>query len=236
MDATIFDQGLDSQIVSDEEAVAERSDKDGTSMDLMEDDFFDPSKHGHLSEDIFSEDTSTGMSNGKSVDAGTFAQDPELMVDFVMESGEHFAVIEEQLLRLERDPDAEESIHAVFRAFHTIKGLAGFLELHGVRNVAHEVETLLDKVRNKKLAITPKIVDLILASTDYLKDEVAAVHAAANGLLLPTIRSNKPVLEGLRELLSVEDAAVAASKEVRVVTTESTQTISLADRSISAVS
>lgn len=205
MDATILDQGLDSQIVSDEEAVAERSDKDGTSMDLMEDDFFDPSKHGHLSEDTASEDTLTGTNNGRGVDAGTFAQDPELMVDFVMESGEHFAVIEEQLLRLEREPGAEESIHAVFRAFHTIKGLAGFLELHGVRNVAHEVETLLDKVRNKKLTITPKIVDLILESTDYLKDEVAAVHAASNKLPIPKIRSNRPLLEKLRIILAVEE-------------------------------
>jgi two-component system, chemotaxis family, sensor kinase CheA len=210
MDATIFDQSLDSQIVSDEEAVAGRSDKDATSMDLMEDDFFDPSKHGHLSEDITSEDTLTGTGNGKSVDAGTFAQDPELMVDFVMESGEHFSVIEEQLLRLERDPDAEESIHAVFRAFHTIKGLAGFLELHGVRNVAHEVETLLDKVRNKKLTITPKIVDLILESTDYLKDEVAAVHAASNKLPIPTIRNNRPLLEKLRIILAVEEQDEAA--------------------------
>src|ERR1700722_2774315 len=217
MDATIFDQGLDSQIVSDEEAVAERSDKDGTSMDLMEDDFFDPSKHGHLSEDISSEDALMGTSNGKGVDAGTFAQDPELMVDFVMESGEHFAVIEEQLLRLEREPGAEESIHAVFRAFHTIKGLAGFLELHGVRNVAHEVETLLDKVRNKKLTITPKIVDLILESTDYLKDEVAAVHAASNKLPIPKIRSNRPLLEKLRIILAVEEqderAAVGQAHE-----------------------
>jgi two-component system chemotaxis sensor kinase CheA len=210
MDATILDQGLDSQIVSDEEAVAECSDKDATSMDLMEDDFFDPGKHGHLSEDTTSEDTLTGASNGKRVDAGTFAQDPELMVDFVMESGEHFAVIEEQLLRLEREPGAEESIHAVFRAFHTIKGLAGFLELHGVRNVAHEVETLLDKVRNKKLTITPKIVDLILESTDYLKDEVAAVHAASNKLPIPTIRSNRPLLEKLRIILAVEEQGETA--------------------------
>jgi two-component system chemotaxis sensor kinase CheA len=223
MDATIFDQGLDSQIVSDEEAVAERSDKDGTSMDLMEDDFFDPSKHGHLSEDITSEDTLSGTNNGKGVDAGTFAQDPELMVDFVMESGEHFAVIEEQLLRLERDPHAEESIHAVFRAFHTIKGLAGFLELHGVRNVAHEVETLLDKVRNKKLTITPKIVDLILESTDYLKDEVAAVHAASNKLPIPTIRNNRPLLEKLRIILAVEEQSettvVGQTQEPEVVST-----------------
>jgi two-component system, chemotaxis family, sensor kinase CheA len=232
MDATIFDQGLDSQLVSDEEAVAERTDKDATSMDLMEDDFFDPSKHGHLSEDIASEDTSTGSGNDKSVGGGTFAQDPELMVDFVMESGEHFAVIEEQLLRLERDPDAEESIHAVFRAFHTIKGLAGFLELHGVRNVAHEVETLLDKVRNKKLTITPKIVDLILESTDYLKDEVAAVHAASNKLPIPKIRSNGPLLEKLRIILAVkeqgETAVVGQAQEParEVVSTPASSSVS----------
>src|SRR5580698_9904444 len=140
MDATMFDQSLDSQIAPDEEAVAERTDKKVTSIDLMEDDFFDPSKHGqHLSEDATDKDSSRDGNSNKSVDAvGAFAQDPELMVDFVMESGEHFAVIEEQLLLLERDPDAEESIHAVFRAFHTIKGLAGLLELHGVRHVAHE--------------------------------------------------------------------------------------------------
>jgi two-component system chemotaxis sensor kinase CheA len=225
MDATVFDQGLESQTISDEEAHTERFDQGAPGMDLLEEDFFDEKKHGPLGDgkdDLLKEKKSVTateeITTNKSVEAlGTFAQDPELMVDFVMESGEHFAVIEEQLLRLEREPNAEESIHAVFRAFHTIKGLAGFLELHGVRNVAHEVETLLDKVRNKMQTITPKIVDLILESTDYLKDEVAAVHAASNKLPIPVVRSNKPILEKLAIVLAAgeldESAAPALAEE-----------------------
>jgi two-component system, chemotaxis family, sensor kinase CheA len=224
MGAMTFEQGLDCQVVSEETALLKGVEGDTTPIDFLDDDFFDASKQGHLREELENasagrlpesvpasiERTETISTSQSSNASGTFAQDPELMVDFVTESGEHFAVIEEHLLLLEREPDAEDSIHAVFRAFHTIKGLAGFLELHGVRNVAHEVETLLDKVRNKKLEITPKIVDLILETTDYLKDEVAAVHAASHGLPLPAIRSNKSILEELSRVLSMEDVIAAA--------------------------
>jgi two-component system chemotaxis sensor kinase CheA len=224
MDATVFDQGLEPQTISDEEAHAEGFDQGASGIDLLEEDFFDEKKHGRqgdVEDDLLKEKKSVAaaeeIATSKGVEAvGTFAQDPELMVDFVMESGEHFAVIEEQLLRLEREPNAEESIHAVFRAFHTIKGLAGFLELHGVRNVAHEVETLLDKVRNKKQTITPKVVDLILESTDYLKDEVAAVHAASNKLPIPVVRSNKAILEKLTLVLAAGELdEVVASAQVK---------------------
>jgi two-component system, chemotaxis family, sensor kinase CheA len=224
MGAMTFEQGLDCQVVSEETALLKSVEGETTPIDFQDDDFFDASKQGHLREVLENasagrlpesvpasiEKTETISTSQSSNASGTFAQDPELMVDFVTESGEHFAVIEEHLLLLEREPDAEDSIHAVFRAFHTIKGLAGFLELHGVRNVAHEVETLLDKVRNKKLEITPKIVDLILESTDYLKDEVAAVHAVSHGMPLPAIRSNKSILEELSRVLSTEDVRAAA--------------------------
>lgn len=228
MDTAIFERGLDRQLDLEETTLPDcAAGEDAACGDALDDGFFDVDKQKHLRE--MSGDASAGDSS-KDKEAVTvpvekveaagstpnpdvsvaFAQDPELMVDFVMESGEHFTVIEEHLLLLEREPDAEESIHAVFRAFHTIKGLAGFLELHGVRNVAHEVETLLDKVRNKKMAITPKIVDLILESTDYLKDEVAAVHAASNGLPAPVIRSNRAVLEQLNRVLAIADLGDAS--------------------------
>ena len=197
MDAVTLDRDLHSQTI-EEGAFLQDADTDSGSDDLMDDNFFDTERQEHPFEE-----TGASESAQNPTTSGSFACDPDLMVDFVTESGEHFATIEEHLLLLERDPDAEESIHAVFRGFHTIKGLAGFLELHGVRNVAHEVETLLDKVRNKMLAITPKIVDLILASTDYLKDEVAVVHAASNGLPAPTIRSSKTLLEDLGKILTV---------------------------------
>jgi len=55
-------------------------------------------------------------------------QDPELVGDFIMESREHLSAIEAQLLALEQDPRNTEAINTIFRGFHTIKGLAGFLE------------------------------------------------------------------------------------------------------------
>ena len=76
------------------------------------------------------------------------ALDPELMSDFIVESREHLVNIESQVLTLEREPSDSEALNAVFRGFHTIKGLAGFLELWEVQKLAHEVETVLDRVRN----------------------------------------------------------------------------------------
>src|SRR5579885_2675015 len=109
------------------------------------------------------------------------AQDPELVGDFLLESSEHLASIEAQLLTLERDPANSEAIHSIFRAFHTIKGLAGFLDFHAIRDVAHEVETLLDKARNNELAITPAVVDIVLESADYLRGWMAHIKAELAG-------------------------------------------------------
>ncbi len=61
----------------------------------------------------------------------SLAQDPELVRDFVVETREHLASVENRMLVLEKNPGDAEAIHSVFRGFHTIKGLAGFLELTG---------------------------------------------------------------------------------------------------------
>ncbi len=109
------------------------------------------------------------------------AQDPELVADFVMESREHLSSIEGQVLTLEQNPDATDTIHSVFRGFHTIKGLAGFLEFSTIQKVAHEVETVLDLARNSKLTITTGVVDVVLESADYLKQAIDGVEAAIAG-------------------------------------------------------
>ncbi|MGD0132739.1 MAG: Hpt domain-containing protein, partial [Bryobacteraceae bacterium] len=58
--------------------------------------------------------------------ANPLASDPELIGDFILESREHLTAIELQLLTLDQDPSNSEAIHAIFRGFHTIKGMAGF--------------------------------------------------------------------------------------------------------------
>jgi two-component system chemotaxis sensor kinase CheA len=99
----------------------------------------------------------------------SIAQDPELLSDFVLESREHLANLESQLLVLEKDPSNSEALHAIFRNFHTIKGLAGFLELREIQKVAHEVETVLDQARNGQFTVTPEAIDVILQGGDYVK-------------------------------------------------------------------
>ena len=109
------------------------------------------------------------------------AQDLELIGDFVNEAGEHLATIEAQILILERDPTAVDPLNAAFRGFHTIKGLAGFLDMGDILAVSHEVETLLDRARNQVLLLTPAIIDVVLESADYLKRAIARVEAGLNG-------------------------------------------------------
>ena len=108
-------------------------------------------------------------------------QDPELLSDFIVESREHLVNIESQILTLERDPCDSEALNAAFRGFHTIKGLAGFLELWDVQKVAHEVEAVLDRARNAELTITADAIDVILASADHLRQWLAYLQANLQG-------------------------------------------------------
>ncbi|MEO8594805.1 MAG: chemotaxis protein CheA [Candidatus Solibacter sp.] len=101
--------------------------------------------------------------------AQSLAQDPELMADFILESRDHLVNIEAQVLTLEKEPTDREALNAAFRGFHTIKGLAGFLELWEIQKLAHEVETVLDRARNSEWIIDAEGFDVILESADYLR-------------------------------------------------------------------
>ncbi len=143
-------------------------------------------------------------SDHKSVEtpaANPLASDPELMNDFILESREHLTAIELQLLTLDQDPSNSEAIHAIFRGFHTIKGMAGFLDLDAVRDLAHEVETVLDLARNSKLAITPAIIDRILESKDYLNTWMAELEGLLHSGKAPVPPEAEGLLEAIRALI-----------------------------------
>jgi len=106
------------------------------------------------------------------------SRDPELVSDFLLESKEYLSSIETTLLRLEANPSDAEAIHNMFRAFHTIKGLAGFLEYAAIQQTAHEVESALDLARSGKLAICARTVNVILAAKDYLSASMASIEKA----------------------------------------------------------
>jgi len=107
--------------------------------------------------------------NARSPESACLGEDPEMIGDFILESRDHLTQVEIQMMTLEKEPGDKEAINTVFRGFHTIKGLAGFLDLGDIREVAHETETLLDLARDQKLRITPAVVDVVLAAADFLK-------------------------------------------------------------------
>ncbi len=81
------------------------------------------------------------------------AETIELIGDFLEESGEGLARADETLLAVERDGPEADKVHALFRVFHTIKGVAGFLELTEIVSLSHSTENLLNLVRDGKLEL-----------------------------------------------------------------------------------
>src|SRR5690606_12936353 len=92
------------------------------------------------------------------------ADERSLLEDFITESREHLEAVDVHLLTIDSAPDDQEALSAIFRAFHTIKGVAGFLELGNVLELAHEAENLLDLVRKQTITMAGEAVDVTFAA------------------------------------------------------------------------
>ncbi|MDR9501132.1 MAG: chemotaxis protein CheA [Desulfurivibrionaceae bacterium] len=105
-------------------------------------------------------------------DLPDFMQDADLVAGFIAEAFEHLEAIEVHVLDLEQAPDDIDIINNIFRPFHTIKGVSGFLNLTTINKLAHSTENLLDDVRNNKLTMSADIIDVVLGVGDYLRGMV----------------------------------------------------------------
>lgn len=120
--------------------------------------------------------SSTKKNKQQPIDFGQ--EDREIIHDFVAESLENLGTIEVKLMDLEQDPSDTEIINAIFRPFHTVKGVSGFLNFDKINKLAHIAENLLDKARNAEVIIDGEIVDVILESVDLLKKMLENVYSS----------------------------------------------------------
>jgi two-component system chemotaxis sensor kinase CheA len=104
--------------------------------------------------------------------------DLEILSEFQTEALEHLENIEAAVLVLEHEPHDGDSLALIFRAFHTIKGVAGFLHLVPIQALSHQVETLLDHARNHRLTLDSGMITLILQAKDILQRLVDQITAA----------------------------------------------------------
>ena len=104
--------------------------------------------------------------------------DPELFADFIAEAKEHLETIEPNLLELEKTPDNLALLNDIFRPMHSLKGASGFLGLNRINQLAHKSENILDELRKGSMVVTSEIMDVILASTDALRQMIDNLEAS----------------------------------------------------------
>lgn len=104
--------------------------------------------------------------------------DPELFADFITEAKEHLETIEPNLLELEKTPDNLALLNDIFRPMHSLKGASGFLGLNRINQLAHKSENILDELRKGSMVVTSEIMDVILTSTDALRQMIDNLEAS----------------------------------------------------------
>jgi len=87
---------------------------------------------------------------------------------FYIEATEILEKVNEEILKVESEPDNSELLNSIFRGIHTIKGSAGSFELHEISQFAHHLEGLLDSLRNGQIIISSEIVDIVLNGIDQI--------------------------------------------------------------------
>ena len=120
---------------------------------------------------------------------------------FQSESREQLSTMNEELLALERAPTAAEPVSAVFRAVHTMKGMSATMGYATVTALAHELESLLDRVRHAEITVDRAVMDALFAAVDALERAVAI--EAAGGSAETTAA---PALDQLRALARARES------------------------------
>lgn len=102
----------------------------------------------------------------------------DIIQEFVAETSESLALLDNELTKFEKDADPE-TLANIFRVMHTIKGTCGFLGLNRLQTVAHAGENVLGKLRDGDLEVTPEIVTLVLTCLDRISELVSALEQAS---------------------------------------------------------
>jgi two-component system, chemotaxis family, sensor kinase CheA len=97
---------------------------------------------------------------------------------FIIEAHDLLAEIDQAALSLEAGAPSQETVNQLFRAFHTIKGSGGICGLDAIVEFTNHIENLLDLVREGKIPVSPKLIDLVLRSEDQIASLLAVEHGA----------------------------------------------------------
>jgi two-component system chemotaxis sensor kinase CheA len=94
---------------------------------------------------------------------------------YINDMREHLSNMDRCFVDLEQDPENTELLNEIFRAAHTIKGNSATMEYHKVAGLAHDMENLLGKIRNKEMSIDKEIMDVLFEGFDAMESMIDAI-------------------------------------------------------------
>ncbi|SFA38130.1 two-component system, chemotaxis family, sensor kinase CheA [Anoxybacillus pushchinoensis] len=133
---------------------------------------------------------------------------------FIDESREHLQTINEQLLELEKNPDDVSIVNEIFRSAHTLKGMSATMGFEDLANLTHQMENVLDAIRNGKIAVTPELLDVIFRAVDDLEAMVASISEGGDG--------KRDVTNVVAQLKQIEKGEAVAAPQKPAPTHEQT--------------
>ena len=129
---------------------------------------------------------------------------------FIDETREYLQSLNEQLLILEESPDNQDTINEIFRAAHTIKGMAGTMGFKRMQKLTHDMENVFSEVRNEKMSVTSELVDTLFKGLDALQGYLdSIVETGSEGE-----DDNQDIIDGLAKILAEGLSKGVVKKEI----------------------
>lgn len=138
---------------------------------------------------------------------------------FIDESKEHLQTINEQLLELEKSPTDLSIVNEIFRSAHTLKGMSATMGFEDLANLTHQMENVLDGIRNHKITVTPELLDVVFRAVDDLEAMVNSIAEGGDGK-----RDVQEVVQQLKQIEQGEIPTATVQKEEASAPSALTQT------------
>ncbi len=128
---------------------------------------------------------------------------------FLDETNEHLQTLSDQLMILENEPENEDTINEIFRAAHSLKGMAGTMGYKRMQTLTHDMENVFSEVRNVKIKVDGHMVDILFQALDALEEYRENISENQD----EGTNDNEPIINALQAILNGESASVAPKKE-----------------------
>lgn len=132
---------------------------------------------------------------------------------FIEESKEHLQAVNSNLLELEKNPTDISIVNEIFRSAHTLKGMSATMGYEDLASLTHQMENVLDGIRNNKITVTPEILDVVFQSVDDLEAMVQSIAEGGSGK-----RDVRAVVEKLAKIEKGESLGTASSPKTTKTT------------------